>query len=77
VPGTLHASMVVTGVRAGNSTYRDNSAGSTYSGLALANTNTTIALFSNASPVTNVNTTVPLTWAQDDVLFVESEYEEA
>lgn len=77
VPLTIHASLAATSVRIGDCAYRDNSAGQTFMGAPLVNTNTTIALFDTASPVSNVNTTVPFTWAQDDVLYVSFEFEEA
>ena len=77
IPVNMHASLAATSVRIGDCSYRDNSAGQQYWGGALANGADKVALFDNASPCANVNTTVPFAWAQDDVLFVTGRYEAA
>lgn len=55
----------------------DTSAGAVYAGHSNIQSNTTIALYNNASPLVNVGALVPFTWATGDQLFLSATYEEA
>jgi len=55
----------------------DTSAGQVFAGHSNNQSGTIIALYNNASPLVNMNTTVPFTWATGDQLFVKGSYPEA
>lgn len=75
VPSTM--SNLGTGHSPARCFFFDTSAGAVYVGATNNQSGTTIALYNNASPLGNVTSTVPFTWATGDQLFVKGSYPEA